>query len=46
MASEDAIKQHKLKPLARVVGYAVAGVEPTIMGIGFVHFSEVVFHEF
>ncbi|XP_021964772.1 3-ketoacyl-CoA thiolase, mitochondrial [Folsomia candida] len=34
VASEDAIKQHKLKPLARVVGYAVAGVEPTIMGIG------------
>lgn len=34
IASEDACKEHNFKPLARVVGYAVAGVEPTIMGIG------------
>ncbi|ODM89113.1 3-ketoacyl-CoA thiolase, mitochondrial [Orchesella cincta] len=32
VASEDAIKQHGLKPLARLVSYGVAGVEPTIMG--------------
>jgi len=34
VASEEAVKQHGLKPLARIVSYGVAGVEPTIMGIG------------
>lgn len=34
LASGDAIKQHGLKPLARVVSMAVAGVDPAIMGIG------------
>ncbi|MDT7834628.1 acetyl-CoA C-acyltransferase family protein [Aquabacterium sp. OR-4] len=34
MASGDAVKAQGLKPLARLVGYAHAGVEPTIMGIG------------
>lgn len=34
LASEDAIKKHKLTPLARLVGYSVVGVEPSIMGIG------------
>lgn len=34
VASEAAIKQHKLTPRARVVAAAVAGVEPRIMGIG------------
>lgn len=34
LASEEACKEHSLKPLARVVGYAVAGVDPSIMGIG------------
>jgi 3-oxoadipyl-CoA thiolase len=34
VASEDAAKAHGLEPLARVVGWAVAGVEPRIMGIG------------
>lgn len=34
LASEDAVRQHNLKPLARVVSYQVSGVEPTIMGIG------------
>ena len=34
LASEEAIKQHQLTPRARVVGMAVAGVEPRIMGIG------------
>lgn len=34
MASEDGMKQHGLKPLARIVSAAVAGVEPRIMGIG------------
>lgn len=34
LASEEACKAHNLKPLARLVGYGIAGVEPTIMGIG------------
>ncbi len=34
VASEDALKRHSLKPMARIVGSAVVGVEPRIMGIG------------
>ncbi|KAG2522421.1 hypothetical protein JM18_005570 [Phytophthora kernoviae] len=34
LASEEAVKKHGLKPLARVVSYQVSGVDPTIMGIG------------
>ncbi len=34
LASEAAIKTHGLTPLAKVIGGAVAGVEPRIMGIG------------
>lgn len=34
IASEDAAKRHGLVPRARVVGTAVAGVAPRIMGIG------------
>ena len=34
LASEDAARRNHLEPLARVVGWAVAGVEPRIMGIG------------
>jgi acetyl-CoA C-acetyltransferase len=34
LASAAAVKAHGLKPLARLLGYAHAGVEPTIMGIG------------
>ena len=34
VASEQAIKQHQLEPLARVLGGAISGVEPAIMGIG------------
>ncbi len=32
--SEDMVKELNLKPIARLVSYAVAGVEPRIMGIG------------
>lgn len=32
LASEDALKQHNLKPLARIVGYTSVGVDPSIMG--------------
>ena len=34
LASEKAIKEFGLTPLARFVGFAVAGVPPEIMGIG------------
>jgi acetyl-CoA C-acetyltransferase len=34
LASAAAIKAHGLKPLARLVGYGHAGVEPAYMGIG------------
>ena len=34
VASEAAVKKHKLKPLARVVSYASVGVPPEIMGYG------------
>ena len=34
VASEAAIKKHGLKPIARVLGTALAGVEPRIMGMG------------
>jgi len=34
VASGEAAKQHGLKPLARIVGMATAGVAPRVMGIG------------
>jgi acetyl-CoA acyltransferase len=34
LVSEKALKQFNLQPLARFVGFAVAGVAPEIMGIG------------
>ncbi len=40
VASEQALKNHNLKPMARIVSAAVAGVEPRIMGIGPVYASQ------
>ena len=34
LASEQFVKQHALKPLARIVAVTSAGVDPKIMGIG------------
>lgn len=42
VASEDAVKKYNMKPLARIVGAATAGVEPRIMGIGPVYASQKV----
>ncbi len=42
IASEDAVKSQNLNPLVRIVGAAVAGVEPRIMGIGPVFASQKV----
>ncbi|MDR9374168.1 MAG: 3-oxoadipyl-CoA thiolase [Schleiferiaceae bacterium] len=40
VASEQALQDHKLAPMARLVSMGVAGVEPRIMGIGPVYASE------
>jgi acetyl-CoA acyltransferase len=40
MASEQGLKDQNLKPMARVVSAAVAGVEPRIMGIGPVYATQ------
>jgi acetyl-CoA acyltransferase len=40
VAGENAVKTHGLKPMARIVSAAVAGVEPRIMGIGPVYASQ------
>jgi 3-oxoadipyl-CoA thiolase len=34
LASEAAVRRHQLKPRARILGMATAGVAPRIMGIG------------
>ncbi len=34
LANESTVKKYDLKPMAKVVGMAVAGVDPSIMGIG------------
>ncbi len=34
VASAEAVRMHNLTPMARIVGYAQAGVNPKIMGIG------------
>ena len=34
VCSEDFVKRHNLKPMARLAGFSVAGVPPRVMGIG------------
>ena len=34
LASEDYVHEHNVKPLAKIVSWGVAGVDPSIMGIG------------
>lgn len=34
ICTEEALKKYNLKPLAKLIGYHVSGVEPTIMGFG------------
>ena len=34
LASKEACERHGMKPLARVLGWGIAGVDPNIMGIG------------
>jgi len=41
IASENGVKQHGLKPLARIVSNGAAGVQPRIMGIGPVEASAI-----
>ena len=44
LASEEALKKYKLTPMAKVVSMAVAGVDPSIMGIGPVPATKKVLH--
>lgn len=44
LASEDAIRKYGLKPLARVMSMATAGVDPAIMGIGPVPATQKALH--
>lgn len=41
IASESGVKQHSMKPLARIVSNGAAGVQPRIMGIGPVEASAI-----
>lgn len=34
LASEDAVKKYNLKPVVKIIGMAVAGVDPSYMGMG------------
>lgn len=34
LANEDGLKQFALKPMARIVSMAIAGVDPSVMGVG------------
>ena len=44
VASSDAVKRHGLKPRARILGMATAGVPPRIMGIGPVPATQKLLH--
>lgn len=44
LASEEAVKNYKLLPLARVVSMGVAGVDPAIMGLGPVPATQKALH--
>lgn len=41
IASDQGVKDHNLKPIARIVSMGLSGVEPRIMGIGPVKASEI-----
>ena len=45
LASEAALSHHDLQPMARIVGGAVSGLEPTVMGFGPVGAVEKVLHQ-
>jgi len=42
VASDDAVKEHGLTPMVKIVAWAAAGVEPRVMGIGPVPASQKV----
>ena len=45
LASDKAVKQYNLNPMAKIVSSAVVGVEPRIMGIGPVEASNKALHK-
>jgi 3-oxoadipyl-CoA thiolase len=34
LASEEAVQEFTLKPMAKIIGMAIAGVDPSVMGLG------------
>jgi 3-oxoadipyl-CoA thiolase len=44
LASESIVKKYGMKPMAKIISMAVAGVDPSIMGIGPVPASEKALH--
>jgi len=44
IVSEDALKKFNLKPMARIVSMAVAGVDPAYMGVGPVTATQKALH--
>jgi acetyl-CoA C-acetyltransferase len=45
VASADAVRRQNLEPMARIVGYSQAGVDPKVMGIGPVPATRSLFEE-
>ncbi|EQC43814.1 thiolase family protein [Bacteriovorax sp. Seq25_V] len=46
IVSEDFLRKHNLKPLARITGGAVRGIHPSIMGLGPVESTKVLLKKF
>lgn len=46
IVSEDFLKKHNLNPLVELNGFGVAGVDPTVMGIGPVQACQKLFHRY
>ena len=44
LASEEAVKKYGLKPMAKVIAMAVAGVDPAVMGMGPVPATQKALH--
>lgn len=40
LASEEAVKKYGLKPMAKLVGWGQAGIDPSIMGVGPINASK------
>ena len=45
VAGVEAVREHRLEPIARIVGYSQAGVDPKVMGIGPVPATKTILRE-